>query len=326
MDDILAWFYSPPQMPESTNLRCLFLFVFLLSSLIHVDTAPADADDNPKSDAATPTDAGVSHFGAFGLLDKRSRYYSDWYPEPLRVEDTTVNNELRFDYEHDEARGVTDNQGSIELQKSAGLMTFEIRVPYVSDATHGFDGDVGNRVETTGVGVVELGDRLPLFQYVSSSGFFDNTIGVNLEIGIPTDSHVSKNTEIAPGIFDDLRIGEHFSVQSLFSFSSLLGSKPDEGRESFEYGMAFGYAIEDEDLPLPDIERTIPLFELVGETGFDGSAAGHNSLTATAGFRLEMKEIDKVQPQLGLGYIFPIDKSGRDDLKWGIIVSLSLEF
>ena len=60
---------------------------------------------------------------------------------------------------------------------------------------------------------------------------FDNTVGINMEVGIPTNSRVSKNTEIAPGIFDDLRIGDHFSLQTLFTFSSLLGSRPEEGRE-----------------------------------------------------------------------------------------------
>ncbi|HWE04075.1 MAG TPA: hypothetical protein VG326_16840 [Tepidisphaeraceae bacterium] len=313
-------------MPEPKNAPLFFLMALLLTLLIRIDKAKADDDDNPKTSATTETDPNASRFGALGLLEKRSRYYSDWFPEPLRVEDTTVNNELRLDYQHEEAKGVANNQGSIEVQKSAGIMTFEICVPYVSDATHGFDANVADRVQTTGVGNVELGARLPIVQYVTQGGFYDNTIGVILEVGIPTNSHVSKNTEIAPGIFDDLRLGEHFSLQSLVSFSTLLGSAPDEGRQSMEYGVAFGYSIEDEDLPLPWVEQTIPLFELVGETGLDGDRSGHNALTATAGFRLEMKRIHDVQPQLGFGYIFPVDKGGREDLRWGIIVSLSLEF
>ncbi len=313
-------------MHELNKPLRFFLIATLTAPLIVATVARADADD-ARIAAPTTADSGASQkFGPFGLLDKRSKYYGDWFPEPLRVEDTTLNNEFRFDYEHDEAKGTTNNQGSAEVQKAVGIVTLELRVPYVSNTSPDPEGDPGEHVKSNGVGAIEFAARLPVFQYVSPSYFYDNSIGFSLQVGIPTNPHVSKNTELAPGIFDDLRLGNHFSMQSLISFSTLFGSKPDEGRNSLEYGVAFGYAIEDEELPLPGVERTVPLFELVGETNLDGANAGHNSLTATVGFRLELKSTGDLQPQLGLGYIFPIDRGGRDDLRWGIIASLTLDF
>ena len=120
---------------------------------------------------------------------------------------------------------------------------------------------------------------------------FDNTIGAEFELGIPTNSPPSKNTEAAPGLFDDLRIGERFSVQSLFSLAWTFGSKPQGGARDFGYAVAFGYTIEDEEVKIPGVERFTPSFELLGETRLDGSAAGHNSLTSTVGIRAELKSI-----------------------------------
>jgi hypothetical protein len=277
----------------------------------------ADADDLPAT--------GCTEL--FGTLDYRSKYYSDWFPEPFRVEDTAIDNELRFDWEHDEGKGSRDNIETGEIQKSLGIFTLEIQAPYISTTgtIAGDSDDPSVTRSSAGFGNVELGARLPVLQYVSNTGFFDNTIGFNLEAGVPTNSVVSKNSEIVPGVFDDLAVGKRFSVQTLFSFSHVFGSVPT-GRESFEYGLAFAYAIEDEDFAIPHVERLIPSIELIGNTLLDGSNVGHNALTGTAGLRAEFKSIGKVQPSLGIGYIFPIDRGGRDELHWGIISSLTLEF
>jgi hypothetical protein len=153
----------------------------------------------------------------------------------------------------------------------------------------------------------------------------DNSVGLNAEIGVPVDTRFSKNTEIDPGIFDDLALGDHFSLQTLFTLSSSVG--PTRGsRESFEYSLAFAYAIEDEEFRVPHVERIIPIVELLGETALDGSSSGSNALTGTAGVRFELKSIFHLQPSFGVGYIFPIDKGGRDDIRWGVVTSLDFEF
>jgi len=298
--------------------RCFFLILLALIA------APASADNDDNVAATAPAGAGTQpgQFGLFGLLDSRSKYYGDFFPEPLRVEDTTLDNETRFDWLHTEGKAGLNNQYMAEVQKSAGIVTFEIQAPYLADRTTPDAG--GGRQDVGDFGNIELGARVPVYQLVS--GAFDNSIGVNFEAGIPTNSRLSKNTELTPGIFDDLRIGDHFSMQSLFSFSSLLGSEPEEGRESFEYGLAFGYAIEDEQFALPHVEQIVPLFELVGEMGLSGQESGHDALTGTVGARVTLKPIWGLQPKIGVGYVFPIDQGGRQELRWGITTGVVFEF
>lgn len=297
--------------------------VLVLMALV-VAPAPSRGDDDDHVPASAPAEAESqpAQFGLFGLLDRRSKYYGDFFPEPLRVEDTTLDNEFRFDWQHNEGKEGSSNQFIAEVQKSAGIVTFEIQAPYL--ANRASSDDATGRQDVGDFGNIELGARVPVYQVVS--GAFDNSAGVNFEVGVPINSRLSKNTEITPGIFDDLRIGDHFSMQSLFSFSSLLGSEPEEGRESFEYGLAFGYAIEDEQFALPHVEQIVPLFELVGETGLSGHESGHDALTATVGARVELKPIWGLQPKIGVGYIFPIDQGGRQELRWGIISGVVFEF
>jgi hypothetical protein len=293
------------------------LFIFAIFLGLSPALALADADDVAATGPGAPP---------LATLDYRSKYYQDWFPETFRVEDTTIDNELRFDWEHDEAKGSTTNIITGEVEKSFGIFTFEVQAPYVANTGGGGDSDDGadQGGDPRGIGSIELAGRLPLLESVSSSGFFDNTIGFNLEAGIPTNSAVGKNAELSPGIFDDLAIGDRFSIQTLFSFSHLYGSL-DSGRDTFEYGLAFGYAIEDEDFRIPHIERLIPIVELVGETSLAGSNAGHDDLTGTAGLRAELKPIGGIQPSFGVGYLFPIDKGGREDLRWGLVTSLTFE-
>ncbi|HET6246625.1 MAG TPA: hypothetical protein VFE47_02915 [Tepidisphaeraceae bacterium] len=296
------------------------LVVFAAALVFSPALLLADADDSPAAIGAGK--------GPFGLLDPASKYYRDVFPEPFRVEDTAIDNELRFDWEHDEARGARSNIVTAEVQKSFGIVTFEVQSPYAITTGGGEDDDAADRPSghhAEGFANVELAGRIPIYQFVSASGLFDNSIGFNLELGVPTNSIFSKNTELAPGIFDDLAIGDHFTLQTLFTFSHLFGSL-QTGRDTFEYGLAFGYAIEDEEFAVPHVERLIPMVEVLGETTLSGYTAGTNVLTGTAGLRAEFKSIGKIQPQLGIGYIFPIDKGGRDQLQWGLFTSLVFEF
>jgi hypothetical protein len=79
-------------------------------------------------------------------------------------------------------------------------------------------------------------------------------------------------------------------------------------------------------LPLPGIEQFIPMFELSGETELNQANPGHNSLEANACFRVNLKPIGRVQPRLGLGYVFPVDDGARQDLQHGIFSSFVFEY
>ena len=53
---------------------------------------------------------------------------------------------------------------------------------------------------------------------------------------------------------------------------------------------------------------------------------GQNSLLGNACFRLNLNTIGRVQPRLGLGYIFPMNSNARADVHSGIVTSLVFEY
>jgi hypothetical protein len=160
---------------------------------------------------------------------------------------------------------------------------------------------------------------------VSRNGFVDSTFGAGIEAGIPTDSAVSKNAELVPKVFDDLKVG-HLTLQSIFGYSTLFGPGDGGGLQTFEYGFVFGYTIPHDKLPLPEVEQLIPFLELAGQTELNKNQAGHSSLLGNAGFRLNLKAIGPVQPRPGIGFVFPLDSGARAEIHWGIITSLVFEF
>jgi hypothetical protein len=206
---------------------------------------------------------------------------------------------------------------SAEWEKGFGLMTVEVELHYERDTS------AGETIE--GIGNIDLGARYPLYQFVSRSGLVDSTFGAAIEVGVPTQSSVSKNTELVPKIFNDLKVG-NFTLPSVFGYSMLFGPGDDGGLQTFEYGFVFGYTIQHQQLPLPGVQQLIPVFELSGETQLNKDDPGHNSLVGNAAFRVNLKAIGRVQPRLGLGYVFPIDKNAREDVHYGIFTSLVFEY
>jgi hypothetical protein len=281
------------------------------------------ADDQAASSAATNSVSSVTpdtRYGLFNWLDHRSSYGQGVFPEPFLVDDSDLEvNEARLDWLHTEARAEQSDIVTAEVEKGFGNLTLEIEVPYERDAAAG---------ESTeqGIGNIDLGARYPLYEFVSANGFFDTTFGTAVEVGIPVNDAVSKNIEFVPKVFNDLRIGEHFTAQSIFGYSTLFGGGKDGGLQTFEYGFTFGYTITHSQLPLPGVQQLIPVFELAGETQMNNGDSGHNSLLGNAGFRVNLKTLGRVQPRLGLGFIFPIDSGAHADVHWGIVTSLVFEY
>jgi hypothetical protein len=79
---------------------------------------------------------------------------------------------------------------------------------------------------------------------------------------------VPNGIEVVPKIFDDLKLGDHFTIQTIEGYSQLFGGGDDRSLETLEYGFVFGYSIEHEELPIPGVAELIPVFELAGETEF----------------------------------------------------------
>lgn len=276
---------------------------------------PALMADEPAASAQVPD----TRYGLFNLFDHRSSYGQDVFPEPFLVDDSDLEqNEARLDWFHTEADGSKSDVITAEVEKGFGLLTLEIEVPYERDAENG---DVSQ-----GVGNIDLGARCPFYQFVSTAGFWDTTFGAGVELGISTESAVSKNTEFVPKIFNDTQIGQHFTAQSIFGYSTLFGPGDNGGRQTFEYGFDFGWTFQRRELPLPGVLQFIPIFELAGETGLNKDEAGQNSLLGNAAFRLNLKAIGNVQPRLGIGYVFPLDHNAHADVHHGVFVSLVFEY
>jgi hypothetical protein len=288
------------------------------AALVHT-TALADGDLAPAAAATGSSETPGTRYGLFNGLDHRSWYSQGNFPEPFLVDDSGLEiNEARIDWLHTRADSQQSDNAAVEVERSFGLLTLEIRVPYERDASPGQVAE--------GVGNIELGARYPFYQFVSANGFFDTTLGAALEVGIPVNSAVSKNTELVPKIFNDLKLGENFTMQSLFGYSTLLGGGADGGLQTFEYGFIFGYSIEHRRLPLPGVRQLIPMFELQGETQMNHDSPGQNSLLGNAAFRVNLNTIGRVQPRLGLGYVFPLNSNARADVHWGIYTSLVFEY
>jgi hypothetical protein len=226
-------------------------------------------------------------------------------------------NEARFDWLHTRASDQTGDEATVEWEKGFGMMTVEAELHYERDTSAG---------ETTdGIGNIDLGARYPLYQFVSRSGMLDSTFGTAIEVGVPTHSSVSKNTELVPKLFNDLKVG-NFTMQTVVGYSTLFGPGDDGGVQAFEYGFVFGYTIQHEHLPVPGVLQIIPVFELAGETQLNKDSSGQNSLLGNAAFRVNLKAIGRVQPRLGVGFVFPMDKNARDDVHTGIFTSLVFEY
>jgi hypothetical protein len=272
----------------------------------------------PAASSASAPSADTRH-GVFNWLDSRSAYGVGVFPEPFLVDDSDLEpNEFRLDWLHSKGPDQHTDSGKVEFEKGFGLLTFELEVPYEYTVA---DGETSKGFDN-----INLGARYPLYQFVSDSGLVDTTFGAAFEGGIPVHSTVSKNGELVPKVFNDLRLGEHLTVQSVFGHSTLLGPGPDGGTQTFEYGFVFGYRIPHRQLPLAGVLEFIPVFELQGETGLNNGTSGHNSLLGNAAMRVNLKAIGQVQPRLGVGFVFPVDHGARQDTHWGIVTSLVFQY
>jgi hypothetical protein len=284
--------------------------------------APKLMADNPTAPPPTAISSSVApdtRYGLFNWLDHRSSYGQGAFPEPFLVDDSDLEiNEARLDWVHTEANDLKGDEVTAEVEKGFGLLTLE--------AEFHFERDVDAGDVSQGMGNMDLGARYPFYQFVSANGFIDTTFGAAIEVGIPVNSAVSKNFEFVPKVFNDTKLGEHFTIQSIFGYSTFSGGGEEDSAQTFEYGFDFGYTIPHTQLPLPGVQQFIPMFELAGETALNNGESGRNSMLGNLGFRLNLTTIGRVQPRLGLGFIFPINHNGRDDVHWGVVTSLVFEY
>jgi hypothetical protein len=259
-----------------------------------------------------------TRYGVFGWLDHRSEYGQGVFPEPFLVDDSDLEPaEARLDWLHTAAGSQQSDEAKVEAEKGFGVVTLELEVP--------FERQVSPDGISQGLGNIDVGIRCPFYQFVATDGFIDSTLGIAAEVGIPTGSEVSWNTELVPKLFNDLKIGD-ITLQSVFGYSTLFGPSPDGGLQAFEYGFVFGYTLPHRILPLPAVQELIPIFELIGETELNTDNPGQNSVLGIAGFRLNLKAVGQMQPRPGVGFVFPINEVARNDTHGGVILSLVFQF
>jgi hypothetical protein len=305
------------------KIRELARVISAISAITFVSAAAGeDADDQaPPAPATTTNSVGTldTRYGLFNWLDHRSAYTQEVFPEPFLVNDMALeDNELEFTWLHTKGSGQQNDIGTVEFQKGLGLLTLEAEVPY--------ERNVFPDKTTQRVGNIDLGARYPLYQFVSANRIVDATFGAAMEGGVPADSSVNKNAEVEPEVFNTLRLGNHFTVQTVLGYDMLLGGGDDGGLRTIEYGFSFAYAIPHHELPLPGVQTFIPMAELSGERGLNLDEAGLNSVLADIGFRANFKPIGEVQPGWGMAWVFPVDNGARQEAHWGFVASLIFEF
>jgi hypothetical protein len=308
-------------MGLNTKTVAHFVVVLFAFAFVHA-AAGADADDRPAPLPATATNSAAgsdTRYGLFDWLDHRSAYTQEVFPEPFLVEDMAFeDNELELTWLHTKGNGQQSDLGTAEFQKGFGLLTLQVDVPY------GRNVSAYQTVE--GVGNIDFGARYPLYQFVSANRFVDTTFGAALEGGFPVHFAFSRNADLEPQVFNDLKLGDHFTIQSVLGYSTLFSGGDEGGLRTFEYGCSFAYAFPHRELPLPGVQQFIPMFELSGETGLNNDEAGQNSLEGDIGFRIKLNPVGELQPGLGFAYVFPVDSGAREELHWGFVVSMIFEF
>lgn len=290
----------------TTQTRVLSLIVF--------SCLPALLADDLAATAPSPD----TRYGLFDWLDHRSEYGQGVFPEPFLVDDSDLEpGEARVDWLHTASGSQHSDEVTAEVEKAFGLATLELEIP--------IEREVSSDGISQGIGNVDLGARCPFYQFISAGGLVDSTFGVAAEVGIPTGTEVSQNTELVPKLFNDLKVGD-FTLQSVLGYSTLFGPGPDGGLQTFEYGFVFGYTFSHGSLPLPGVQEFIPVFELIGNTELNQDNPGQNSLLGNIGVRLNLKSIGQIQPRPGVGFVFPINEVARVNTQWGVIVSLVFQF
>jgi len=286
----------------------------LTGTLVALCADKIKADDKLTADNQPALD---TRYGLFNGLDHRSSYGQFFYPEPFLVDESDLESEVRLQWLRTGNGSAHADEAKAEIEKSFGLATIELEVPYSRESAGGSAVD--------GVGNINIGARYPFFQYVSRNGLLDTTFGAGVELGIPTTSDVSHNTELVPKIFNDTKLG-NFSIQTIVGDSILFGPGEDGGVNTLEYGVVFGYDIPHKCFPLPGVQKIVPIAELIGETQLNKADAGQNSLLADVGLRFNLKAIGRIQPRPGVAFVFPLDNGAHAETHWGVVTSLVFEF
>ncbi len=105
---------------------------------------PPAATDPPASPSTLPTatlppfaipspnNTASTRYGWFDLLDHRSAYGTNWFPDPISGLDGDARNEVLFNYDHAEDFYAQDDDGFFDLSHKFGVATLSAGAAYSS--------------------------------------------------------------------------------------------------------------------------------------------------------------------------------------------------
>lgn len=298
------------------------LLLGVCAALIFAQVAvAADNDDDDRRASTTNSVLATDgvHYGLFDLLDHRSAYSKDAFPEPFIVNDMALEDtEFEFNWGHSHGRGRHSDTESVEFQKGIGLLTLEVELPYQQFVTP------HSRVD--GAGPMELGLRYPLLQYVSPHQMFDNTFGVAFESEIPIQLRVDPNAEVEPELFWCLRLGRRLTAQTVLGYDMTLGPGDNGGERADDLSTSLAYDIHHSELPIPYVQEFYPMVEFSDELGLNKDERGQHNFQGAAGFRAKFIPIGEMTSSFGVAYVFPLDEAARKEVHSGFILSVIFDF
>ena len=285
-----------------------------------------DDDDQPKAPGAQTSTQPPEKY-LFGLINRRSSDGQDFFPDPFLGPEFDRETQIEFDYAHGETRNQQANEAGAQLEWNfIGQFTLAGEFGYDSEheknARSGRDGNGAEQVNARGFENVDLAVFHPIFRAVSEEEAFDYSAVLRLDVGIPTRTAVSgTDVQLTPYLGQLLRVGEHVSVEAWTGPQFTIAPHPVD---QFIYGASFGYKIAHNQVALPLTKSVTPLFEIDGQTPF--SSHGQDALFGVAGGAWQFAAFGELHPRVGFGYQFPLDRGAREQLHWGIIAQVFLDF
>lgn len=307
---------------KNSAVIAIVAFVFLASS---AQLSIADSDDQPAIPVTQSTSPSSPRY-FLGLLDTRSSYGTDFFPDLFLGPEFDRDNQLEVDYLHGEASGAQNNEIDAEFEWNpigeltvAGEFGWESEHQFITD---GGDGDDAENETQTGFENVDLAIFHPIFQFVSPNRFFDDTLVARLDVAVPTRTPASgDDVQLTPYLGDLLRLGDHLSVEAWAGGQFPIA--PDQTTQLI-YGANLAWKFPHDQLHIPFVDVFTPMFELDGQRPMSGPA--DDALFGVVGFNVAFPGADDIQPRLGIGYQFPMDQGARTQLRWGVILQLFVDF
>jgi hypothetical protein len=262
-------------------------------------------------------------YGFLSLLDSRSQYGTDLFPEPLIAEEGDLEKEFSTSWNHTEGSGASSDLVGAELEWAFGLTTVGVESGWERDTAYDTDPITGITTQDTDQGVdsVEFGIRHPIYQWVSSDGMFDNTVVGGMSVAVPVHTPVSEDWEFEPQLWDMLRYGEKWTFQCRVADSILEGGGPDGNQHTFEYSATLGYTQDVSGLKFLDVRDVTPLAEIDGFDPTNKSDDGNDQLQGVLGWQTAFESSSDIQPKISVGFTLPIDAGAKRDFQWGCVVA-----